>query len=341
VTRAFEARGRSSVQTSPFRRATGFQLGWRPSLMGHFGIRPSRLFHRLSRGYKQESPEICGAFPVGLCRRVCIFLQKRGICLFIWGKVLSSMSAIDRSDALRPTPSLSQEYVCWSRMQAEAGQALVDIVSRKELERSAGGGLFCWGVGNAPPVITAALAKLNQPVQAIFSIMKSRPKLADAQPARVVVWRKFFDQEGILRSLPRHVLITSRADSAKGPKTRHFALMCYSDRGLGLQNGRAFDPSAFRNAGGAGAPVGASQVTALLRRVSKSNEVADYEVNLSAWLTAGYWVRLADPTELSPEFDRINTIKKHSAEEWLEFVDWARRGIDGHGPIAIQQRSLI
>lgn len=253
---------------------------------------------------------------------------------------MTSLPTIDCSGALRLSPS-SREYVCWSRMQAEAGQPLTDIVRRKELERSAGGGLFCWGVGNAPAVMTAALAKLNQPVKVIFSIMKSRPKLVDVQPSRVVAWRKFFDQEGTLRSLPRHVLVTSRADSPKGPKTRHFALMCYSDRGLNLQNGRAFDPSAFRNAGGAGAPVGASQVTALLRRVSESSEETDYEVNLSAWLTAGYWVRLADPTELSPEFDRVNAIKKSSAEEWLEFVDWARRGIDGRGPVEMQQGSLI
>lgn len=284
---------------------------------------------------------ICGAFPACCQRYVCEFLQNRGICLSSWEKVMTSLSAIEHSGALRPAPSSPQEYVCWSRMQAEAGQPLADIVRRKELERSAGGGMFCWGVGNAPAVITAALAKLNQPVQAIFSIMKSRPKLVDTQPSRVVAWRKFFDQEGTLRSLPRHVLITSRADSAKGPKTRHFALMCYSDRGLDLQNGHAFDPSAFRNAGGVGAPVGASQVTALLRRVSTSSEETDYEVNLSAWLTAGYWVRLADPIELSPEFDRINAIKKSSAEEWLEFVDWARRGVDGDGAMAMQQGLLI
>ncbi|WP_133866873.1 hypothetical protein [Azorhizobium sp. AG788] len=254
---------------------------------------------------------------------------------------MTSLSATKYSDALQPEPSSVHEYVCWSRMQAEAGQLLSDIVRRKELERLAGGGLFCWGVGNAPAAMTAVLAKLNQPVQVIFSTMKSRPKLVDVKPSRIVAWRKFFDQEGILRSLPRHVLVTSRADSAKGPKTRHFALMCYSDRVLGLQNGCAFDPSAFRNAGGTGAPVGASQVTALLRRVSKSREETDYEVNLAAWLTAGYWVRLADPAELSPEFERINAMKKSSAEDWLEFVDWARRGIDRAGPPVLQQGSLL
>lgn len=284
---------------------------------------------------------ICGGFPTHPLRRVCEFLQNRETCPISWEKIMTSLSAIEHSGVPRPEPSSVHEYVCWSRMQAEAGQPLSEIVRRKELERSAGGGFFCWGVGNAPAVMTAALAKLNQPVQAIFSTMKSRPKLVDVKPSRVVAWRKFFDQEGILRSLPRHVLVTSRADSAKGPKTRHFALMCYSDRALDLQNGCAFDPLAFRNAGGAGAPVGASQVTALLRRVSKSREETDYEVNLAAWLTAGYWVRLADPAELSPEFERINAINKSSADEWLEFVDWARRGIDRSGRPALQQGSLL
>jgi hypothetical protein len=161
------------------------------------------------------------------------------------------------------------EYLCWSRMQAEAGQSLEIIVARKEHERRAGNGVFFWGVGNAPPAVGSVLARARLPVRAIFSIMKSRPKLIDAAPTRIVVWRGYIDEEGVERSLPSHALIVSRADSASGPKKLHYALMCYSPEPLVLKRGmESFDPSMFRNAGGTGAPVGNSQVTALLRRAA-------------------------------------------------------------------------
>ena len=53
------------------------------------------------------------------------------------------------------------EYLCWTRMQVEAGQALESIIARKEIERRAGGGLFFWGVGNAPSTAINALARLE------------------------------------------------------------------------------------------------------------------------------------------------------------------------------------
>lgn len=34
------------------------------------------------------------------------------------------------------------EVVCWTRMQAEAGQNINRIIARKEAERRAGGGLY-------------------------------------------------------------------------------------------------------------------------------------------------------------------------------------------------------
>lgn len=217
----------------------------------------------------------------------------------------------------------ADEYVCWSRMQAEAGQGLQAIVRRKELERRAGEGMFCWGVGNAPSAIVGSLARLRQPVPAIFSVMRSRPKAADVRPTRTVVWRRFVDVDGSVRPLPSHVLITSRGDSASGPKTKHFALMCWSDKALELRHGQPFDPSAYRNAGGAGAPVGSSQVTALLRRTSRGSKETHYEVNLKAWLTGGYWVQLVDPVECSPQFEKVD-LMGGSVREWVEFVAQAR-----------------
>ena len=221
-----------------------------------------------------------------------------------------------------------EEYVCWSRMQAEAGQSLSSIVARKERERRAGDGTFMWGVGNAPPTITRVLARAGVPVRAIFSVMKSRPKAIDVAPSRILVWRRYIDFDGVERSLPMHALVTSRADSASGPKKVHYALMCHSAEPLSMRSGiEAFDPSDFRNAGGTGAPVGNSQVTALLRRTGIGTNASDYEVNLSAWLAGGYWVRLTNPIEITPtKQDQLTQLYEAKEAEWVPLVSAIRDG---------------
>lgn len=221
----------------------------------------------------------------------------------------------------------ADEYVCWSRMQAEAGQALEAIVRRKEMERRSGEGLFFWGVGNAPAVAAAALAKLGQPVRAVFLIMKSKQKDADVRPSGTVCWRRYVDLDGNLRLLPRHVLVTSRAETAGGTKSRHFALMCRSQEPLEIRRGVPFDPSSFRNAGAGGGAVGASQVTALLRRIPGAAPAASaYEANLTAWLAGAYWVKLADPVPCEPDISRLDMQENISVDRWLDFVDLARGG---------------
>jgi len=216
--------------------------------------------------------------------------------------------------------SQHETYVCWSRMQTEAGQTLDTIVRRKEYERQAGDGLFFWGVGNAPATAISALARLSIPVPVIFSVMKSRPKAIDTLPSRTVVWRKYIDQFGKERTLPASALVTSRGDSASGPKVKHYALVCRSEKPLCLQRGEPFDPRAFRNVGKVGGPVGASQVTALLRQVDRPSANTDYEVNLSAWLTGGYWVRLTDPVEIPPSVNAEIATFSGSPDDWLQLT---------------------
>lgn len=215
---------------------------------------------------------------------------------------------------------VSGSYVCWSRIQAEAGQRLEAIIARKEHERRAGNGLFVWGVGNAPSTAINALARLEVPVPVVFSAMKSKPKMEDVAPSRIVVWRQYIDKSGIERPLPRSAIVTSRGDSARGVKTRHYALMCYSDSSLTLTRGNPFDPSAFRNVGGTGAPVGASQVTALLRQVAEPTGSPGYEANIIAWLTDGYWVRLSDPKELGVGAIAEISDFEGDSDQWLELV---------------------
>ncbi len=205
-------------------------------------------------------------------------------------------------------------------MQAEAGQALETIVARKERERVACNGLFMWGVGNAPATSINALARLGTSVPVIFSIMKSKPKVADLVPARIVAWRSYVDQFGVLRDMPDGVLVTSRGDSASGEKTRHYALICRSEVPLSIRRGTAFDPNAYRNVGGASGPVGASQVTALLRQVAEPGELSDYEANIVASLTDGYWVRLVDPVALAADQGRLISEFVGDSSDWNEFV---------------------
>jgi hypothetical protein len=66
------------------------------------------------------------------------------------------------------------EILCWTRIQAEAGETLPSIVLRKELERSAGDGIFCWGVGNAPALAVTAFARACRDIDVVFSRMKTR-----------------------------------------------------------------------------------------------------------------------------------------------------------------------
>jgi hypothetical protein len=219
-----------------------------------------------------------------------------------------------------------EEYVCWSRMQTEAGQELEEIIARKELERRAGEGIFLWGVGNPPALVAKVLARARVPVRMIFSIMKSRPKLVDLAPSRTVAWRRYVDAHGAERPLPANALVTSRGDAAGGAKRVHYALMCRSDQPLRIRRGVPFDPSAFRNAGGTGARVGASQVTALLRRTGTDALGTDYEANLSAWLVDSYWVRLTDPIELDQ--DKLELLSRSARQDkgWLDLVERVRSG---------------
>jgi hypothetical protein len=219
-------------------------------------------------------------------------------------------------------------------MQAEAGQTLTAIVQRKELERRANGGVFMWGVGNAPPAAVPALARAGIPVPIYFSIMKSRPKAVDMAPARTVAWMNYIDAHGLSRPLPEFSVVTSRGDSAAGAKRVHYALACWSSTPLqlSLEAPPLFDHGAFRNVGGTGAPVGASQVTALLRRCSTSASGAgDYAVNLRASLCDSYWVKLVDPIELdAATAAKLSDATSLDVSEWRSLASQVRN-IDREG----------
>jgi len=222
------------------------------------------------------------------------------------------------------------ERLCWTRMQAEAGEGLSRIVRRKDLERRTGDGLFFWGVGNAPSRAIPALARTAAAIDVLFSVMKSRPKLHDVAPERVLAWRSYVDADGVVRLIPRNVLVTSRA----GSRDCHYALMCRSDLPLDVADEGPFDPTAYRNYGAGGA-VGASQVTALLERCAPDGS-GHYRIAMRARLTGSLWVKLVDPIELSGAARAALDEEPADEMEWLGLVECVR----SHGrPLAPARRS--
>lgn len=203
-------------------------------------------------------------------------------------------------------------------MQAEAGEQLARIVRRKDLERRAGDGLFFWGVGNAPSRAIPALARAAAAIDVLFSVMKSRPKANDIAPSRVLAWRSYVDFDGIVRPIPAHVLVTSRA----GSRDYHYALMCRSDVSLTVADEGPFDPSAFRNFGGGGV-VGTSQVTALLERCAP-NGFSDYRIAMRAQLTGGFWVKLMNPVEVTEAGRAALDEEPTDEDSWLDLVGYVR-----------------
>ena len=210
--------------------------------------------------------------------------------------------------------------LCWTRMQAEAGQNLDAIIQRKELERKTGKGVFFWGIGNAPNRNIGNLAKSNEDVDVVFSKMKSRPKKRDASPSGLLVWQSYLDTDGTEHPLPEHVLVTSKLSVGKQTKSVHYALVCKSRKRLCLKDFGPFDPTAYRNVSKSKRPVGASQVTALVSRKSKEAADGAYRVNLKAKLTSSFWVRLCQPSVLQLETSLDNLVDEIKSEDWVNLV---------------------
>ncbi len=188
---------------------------------------------------------------------------------------------------------------CWTRFGTEAGQAIDQIFERKEQERAANGGVFFWGIGNAiGPSIRELLRRTAIP-EVLFSPIRSVPRIADAKPSAVVAWTAAETLEGEPFQLPGHSLVTSRYDP-NAPKESSYALVCFSPRPL--NESRCDEQIAFaglRNLR-TGRPVGASQVTAIVKNTSVSvAETPRYEVLIRAKLVEPYFLRLRGPLLLS------------------------------------------
>ena len=198
---------------------------------------------------------------------------------------------------------------CWTRFGTEAGETIDCILARKERERLATDGLFLWGIGNSVgPAMRTLVDEERQPM-ALFSPMRSRPKAVDVSPERVVTWSRATDLNGDLWPLPNGVSVKSRAGSDAGrQKSYHFALVCRSGSPLRLLESSCVVVESLVNLL-SGAKLGASQVTAVVRRLERHSQAQTvYPVAFCAELVFPYFVRLEGPVdEMQPLSRRPRT----------------------------------
>lgn len=227
-----------------------------------------------------------------------------------------------RVDKATSVPDSIPDIFCWTKMGTEAGQSLTAILQRKELERSAGGGAFAWGIGNSLGD-AAELAKRMSPsgdVDVLFTPMKSAPKAIDVAPSRLLLWTFFLDRFGRRVALPQHMLITSRG----GPDKRtHYALLCHSRAPLEERfDFGAFNSSDVRNLASMN-PVGASQVTSVVRYSGTVAEgESSYRVAFRAKLHAEGFVKLTEPIPMGEELMSLyeKSCRAKTDEDWRDSV---------------------
>jgi hypothetical protein len=213
---------------------------------------------------------------------------------------------------------------CWTRFGTEAGQAIDQIFERKEQERTANGGVFFWGIGNAiGPSIRELICRTAIP-EVLFSPIRSVPRLADAKPSCVVAWTAAETLGGESFQLPEHSLVTSRYDP-NAPRESSYALVCFSPRPL--SESRCDEQIAFtglRNLR-TGRPVGASQVTAIVKSMSIAvDETPKYEVLIRARLVEPYFLRLRNPVALSSKAQRVDW-ERTVREAWSQRLTGSTR----------------
>lgn len=194
--------------------------------------------------------------------------------------------------------SVLPDLFCWTRFGSEAGESIEHILIRKEQERLANGGLFLWGIGNAVGPSISELTRHTVRPHVVFSPIKTAPRLKDVAPPTIVMWTEAEGLDGSDFTLPSNSLVTSRHDP-EAPRHHHYALVCYSSRPLiPLKPEHKIGFSQLSNLR-TGRPIGASQVTAVVRCGGTASEKSlMYDVAIVAELVHPYFVRLKKPCQL-------------------------------------------
>lgn len=219
------------------------------------------------------------------------------------------------------------DIFCWTKMGTEAGQPLETILRRKELERQAGNGTFAWGIGNSlgsSPAF-AKQATTDGAVDILFSPMKSAPKAIDVAPTQLVLWLSYHSPDTGLTDLPAHMLITSRGSGISGSAKRsHYALLCERHEEINADTDPSIiDAKYARNLVSLN-PLGASQVTAMVRYEQTDNNYPEkpYPISFRARMHREGFVRLGTPAVLTESL--LSAYKALcqvcDAEDWLAGV---------------------
>jgi hypothetical protein len=190
---------------------------------------------------------------------------------------------------------------CWTRFGTEAGEPIDEIFARKERERVMNGGLFLWGIGNAIWPSMRELLSLEVNPEAVFSPIRSAPRKDDIAPEMVVRWTAGRSMDGQRYEFPAGAVVTSRQNYNRR-QTSHYALVCASAVALRVDtDGEPLVFARLRNLV-TGRPVGASQVTAIVRQCDDdcgANGVR-YRAALRVQLVFPYLVQLIDSVSLPP-----------------------------------------
>ena len=207
------------------------------------------------------------------------------------------------------------KWFVWTKMHAEGGSSLPEIMALKETERLAGNGVFWWGIGTKLKLSTvqekARAAGGTLPV--LFSLMISRPKPEDENPESVFLWRDWKDAEGIVRNIPKHILEWSRGSPGKKV---HYALVCYSAAPLAVVDHGPFNPELCPQVGGKSP--GNIQVTSLLKTsMGDDHSSGPYHFGFRATLVEPWFVELVNPRQLNSKERRLFEGWKG---EWLQFA---------------------
>jgi hypothetical protein len=131
--------------------------------------------------------------------------------------------------------------------------------------------------------------------------MLSKAAARDVAPPSVAVWHSGVGLDGSHYELPADSLVTSRFSSAG---RAHYALVCKSSSPLVAtrRSSASFTSTHVQNLR-SGSRVGASQVTAVVRRIACALGLppSGYKVSFTADLVAPYLVRLTEYTLVEGE----------------------------------------
>lgn len=210
------------------------------------------------------------------------------------------------------------KWFCWTRFGSEAGQPVNQILNRKEEERIANGGVFFWGIGNAVGPSIRGLLRWTACPEVLFSPIRSSPQARDVSPSAVIAWTHAHTLAGSPFQLPESSLITSKSNPSS-PRLAHYALVCYSERPLGISG--CDEQLRFKDLRNllTGRPVAPSQVTAVVKRQGGSQQDGPlYPIELRVRLVPPYFLRLTRPSFIS---------KAQEGATWPDAVQkvWQRR----------------